>query len=453
MPGDAPRASLSPAASLHCSGTRSEAVSASQARLRSAEERRPLPAVRRSAPRRCFSPGKVGLVLVFVLALWLCFGCVPARSMSPSHRLLMRARVSSMFEHGYSSYLRYAFPHDELRPLSRSFTDSLAELGNAARPAGSSYEGVALTLIDSLSTLAVMGRRADFEDGIARVRRSVHFNVSVRVNVFEANIRLLGGLLSAHVLAKDRRLNLTDHYHDDALLTLAVDLGRRLLPAFDTPTGIPYAWVNLRTGVEAGETREQCTAGVGTLLMEFALLSYLSRDDVFYRRADAALSALLAMRSPLGLFGNTLTVDRAQWTNANAGIGAGVDSFYEYLLKSYVLLGSRKYLHAFDAAYGAVLRHLRHGHWYIEADMNSGAPQHLQFQSLHSFFPGLQSAAGRLPAGARLLRRLLLPVDALPGAARALRAARAAGAQQRALLPAQAGAHGERLLPVPRGPR
>ena len=271
------------------------------------------------------------LALLVLLALQLSL----VASMSLSHRAELRARVSSMFVHGYSSYLRYAFPHDELKPLSRSFTDSLAELGNARRPASSAYQGVALTLIDSLSTLAVLGLRSDFLDAIDRVRHFVRFNVSVRVNVFEVNIRLLGGLLSAHVLATDRRLQLLDEgaYTDDVLLTLARDLGERLLPAFNTPTGIPYAWVNLQSGVEAGETREQCTAGVGTLLMEFGLLSYLTRNDSYYQRADRALTSLLAMRSPLGLYGNTLTIDKAQWTNHNAGIGAGVDSFFEYLLK------------------------------------------------------------------------------------------------------------------------
>ena len=297
------------------------------------------------AARGCHSPQRLCGRLPWVRAAWLAvlsllllllLQAPPAQCMTTAHRLELRGRVSSMFAHGYSSYLRYAFPHDELKPLSRSFTDSLAELGNAQRPASSTYQGVALTLIDSLSTLAVLGLRAEFLDAIQRVRTHVRFNVSVRVNVFEANIRLLGGLLSAHVLATDRRLQLLDDgaYTDDVLLTLATDLGERLLPAFNTPTGIPYAWVNLQSGVEAGETREQCTAGVGTLLMEFGLLSYLTRNESFFARADRALTALLAMRSPLGLYGNTLTVDKAQWTNHNAGIGAGVDSFFEYLLKA-----------------------------------------------------------------------------------------------------------------------
>lgn len=67
------------------------------------------------------------------------------------------------------------------------------------------------------------------------------FDVDVRVNVFEANIRLLGGLLSAHMLAEDSvhgpKLMLHSAY-SGGLLDLALDLGRRLMPAFTaSPTG------------------------------------------------------------------------------------------------------------------------------------------------------------------------------------------------------------------------
>lgn len=62
----------------------------------------------------------------------------------------------------------------------------------------------------------------------------VSFDVDVRVNVFEANIRLLGGLLSAHLLASDQRLGriLMPGGYAGGLLDLAHSLGLRLLPAF-----------------------------------------------------------------------------------------------------------------------------------------------------------------------------------------------------------------------------
>eukprot|EP01035_Chromulina_nebulosa_P048586 gene48586-65940_t len=64
------------------------------------------------------------------------------------------------------------------------------------------------------------------------------FAVDGEVSVFETSIRLVGGLLSAHHACGD-----------PVLLAKARDLADRLLPAFDTPTGMPYPYINLKTGV------------------------------------------------------------------------------------------------------------------------------------------------------------------------------------------------------------
>lgn len=62
---------------------------------------------------------------------------------------------------------------------------------------------------------------------------------------------------------------------------MAEDVARRLLPAFDTPTGMPYGTVNLHSGVPLGETTVTCTAGVGTFILEFGTLSRLTGDEIF----------------------------------------------------------------------------------------------------------------------------------------------------------------------------
>jgi mannosidase alpha-like ER degradation enhancer 1 len=93
-------------------------------------------------------------------------------------------------------------PDDELKPLSGTYTDSLGELGNAV-PKSLGYRGVAMTLIDALDTLAVVGNRSAFSRAVRWIGANVNFDIDLRVNVFETNIRLLGGLLSAHLLAMD----------------------------------------------------------------------------------------------------------------------------------------------------------------------------------------------------------------------------------------------------------
>lgn len=84
------------------------------------------------------------------------------------------------------------------------------------------------------------------------------------------------------------------------LLELAKDLGFRLLPAFNTTTGIPHARINLRNGMKSDElkhSRETCTACAGTMLLEFAALSRLSGEPIFEKKAHAAMDALWRIRN------------------------------------------------------------------------------------------------------------------------------------------------------------
>ena len=62
---------------------------------------------------------------------------------------------------------------------------------------------------------------------------------------------------------------------------------------------------------------------------------------MFETVAKAALRALWAMRTPLDLLGSSLDVSARLWYHAHGGIGAGADSFYEYLLKAHLLFGAR----------------------------------------------------------------------------------------------------------------
>lgn len=101
-----------------------------------------------------------------------------------------------------------------------------------------------LTLIDSLDTLVVLNDRAGFEAAVRNVIRSVSFDVNTKPQIFETNIRVLGGLLSGHLFASRTGQPFHLPWYRGELLTMAHDLGQRLLPAFSTPTGLPYARVS-----------------------------------------------------------------------------------------------------------------------------------------------------------------------------------------------------------------
>jgi len=223
-------------------------------------------------------------------------------------------------------------------------------------------------------------QRQRFHHAVWEVVQKLRLDQDVSVSVFETNIRVVGGLLSAHTLmvmdmaaASSARqagrynefLNSYPSFLCDAppkvhaetlrrqrptfgsagasvneevpmgwtvpyanqLLLLADELGRRLLPAFDTPTGIPFGSVNLRHGVKDDESPITCTACATTFLLEFGLLSELTGDPVFSRAARRATEAVAGRRSELGLVGGHIHVETGGWTHVDSGVGSYFDSF------------------------------------------------------------------------------------------------------------------------------
>lgn len=277
--------------------------------------------------------------------------------LSQEEILALRAESEAMFAHGFDSYMRHALPRgaDELRPLScsgRRYDER--ERGTLDDSLG----GFSLTLVDSLDMLALMGNWTAFESAITEVQATVDFENDVFVSVFEVNIRVLGGLLSAHQLAERFEHLLPSGRYDGGLLHKARDLGERLLPAFDTPTGLPIHRINLRTGkAMEGERSDTCTAAAGSMLVEMGLLSRLTGDARFESAARGAVDFLWNKRSRLGLVGSMIDTNRGHWTSSTTGVGAGVDSFYEYLLKAHLLLGDGALYDAFTASYDAIQMH------------------------------------------------------------------------------------------------
>ena len=166
---------------------------------------------------------------------------------APVDSAAMAARVKVEFRHAWDNYRRYAWGHDELKPLSRKPRDWYGQ-------------SLLMTPVDALDTLVLMGFKKEADADRELIATKLDFDKDIYVKNFEITIRLLGGLLSGYQLTGDERL-----------LHKAEDLGTRLLPAFDSPTGLPYVNVNLRTGKTRGV--ESNPAETGTLLLDFCTLS------------------------------------------------------------------------------------------------------------------------------------------------------------------------------------
>ncbi|XP_067410604.1 ER degradation-enhancing alpha-mannosidase-like protein 2 isoform X2 [Emydura macquarii macquarii] len=292
-----------------------------------------------------------------------------------------RERVKAMFYHAYNNYLENAFPYDELRPLTCDGQDT--------------WGSFSLTLIDALDTLLILGNVSEFQRVVNVLQKSVDFDIDVNASVFETNIRVVGGLLSAHLLSKKAGVEVEVGWPcSGPLLRMAEEAARKLLPAFQTPTGMPYGTVNLLHGVNPGETPVTCTAGIGTFIVEFATLSHLTGDQVFEDVARKALKALWKNRSDIGLVGNHIDVVTAKWVAQDAGIGAGVDSYFEYLVKGAILLHDEELMSMFLDYNKAISNYTKFDDWYLWVQMYKGTVSMPVFQSLEAYWPGLQSLTG-----------------------------------------------------------
>src|SRR5213595_855886 len=226
--------------------------------------------------------------------------------------------------------------------------------------------------------LHVILMHLDAEAARARslIVNDLSFDRDIYVKNFEITIRLLGGLLSSYQLTGDK-----------APLERGRRLGNRLLPIFNSPTGLPYVYVNLRTG----HTRDAVTnpAETGTLLLEFGTLSKLTGRPVFYEKAKRALVETFRRRSPLGLVGQSINVETGAWTNTDSHISGGIDSYYEYLWKCWLLFGDKDCRDMWEASIPAVNKYLADetgsGLWYGHADMQTGKRTETTYGALDAF--------------------------------------------------------------------
>ena len=321
--------------------------------------------------------GALALLLAFVLwAAWLtplasAAGADARASLAVDEGALADS-VRQELLHCWHAYVSYAWGHDEVRPLSKEFHDWYKQ-------------PVLMTPVDALDALLLMGFKAQADSARALIVERLSFDRDDRVQVFEVTIRLLGGLLSGYQMSGDRRL-----------LDLADSLGRRLLPAFDSATGMPYRYVNLHTGGPSDPRSNP--AEIGTLLLEFGTLAKLTKKPIYYDRAKRAVMQLYERRSKIGLVGEEIDVETGQWLNPASHVGGGIDSYYEYLLKCWKLFGDKdceRMWRTSIAALNAYLADRSTGQlWYGEVDMNTGKRTASTFGALHAFLPGVMALSG-----------------------------------------------------------
>ncbi len=319
---------------------------------------------------------------VGMAAALLCITLAPGCQTSPEETRSndLAARAKTEFLHAWTGYKQYAWGHDALRPLSRTSHD---------------WYGTSLMMspVDALDTLVLMKLDAEADQTRELIATKLSFDRDIYVKNFEITIRLLGGLLSGYQLTGDKRL-----------LSLADDLGRRLLPAFNSPTGMPYVMVNLRTGAVRNPVSNP--AETGTLLLEFGTLSKLTGNPIYYDKAKRALVETYKRRSHLGLVGSSINVETGAWIDTDSHISGGIDSYYEYLWKCWLLFGDKDCLKMWQTSIPAINQYLaddlRGELWYGHANMQTGVRTETTYGALDAFFPALLALSGDLDRARRL---------------------------------------------------
>jgi len=234
-----------------------------------------------------------------------------------------RDKVKAMMQHAWDGYEKYAWGKNEVRPVSLR--------GHSASIFGSSSMGA--SIVDALDTLYIMGMTEEYRRGRQWVEENLDVNkMSGDISVFETNIRYVGGLLSIYALTGD------DLYREKAL-----HVAQKLTPAFKTPTGIPYALVNMRTGTAKNygwaSGGSSILSEFGTLHMEFAYLSDITGEPLFRNLVERVRTVIQESSKPNTLYPNYLNPKTGKWGQQHTSMGALGDSFYEYLLKEWLRSG------------------------------------------------------------------------------------------------------------------
>jgi hypothetical protein len=264
--------------------------------------------------------------------------------------------VRAEFLHAWSAYKRFAWGADEVKPVSERPSNFFVE-----------NHAFGLSIIEALDTLYVMELDDELDACVSWLRANVEFDVDGSVQMFEAVIRMVAGLISGFYATGEW-----------FLLDAARDLADRLLVCFTkSPTGAPYRFANLKTG--AVSDPKSNLAEIGSNILEFGDLTRLLGDDKYLNASLKAYEAVITKRSPLNLLGTNFDIERGAFVGtSDVAPDEPADSFYEYLWGGWQMLGNEQ-THAWyrmltDAILKYKVTHVGAHLWFQPVDYRTGAP-------------------------------------------------------------------------------
>lgn len=267
-----------------------------------------------------------------------------------------RERVKEAFILSWDAYERYAWGYDEFHPVSKH--------GKQMTP-----KGMGWIIVDALDTMILMNLTSRVQHAREWITTSLDYDQDQEVNTFETTIRMLGGLLSAHYLSTEypHLAPLTEDDEgasgEDLYLEKSRDLADRLIGAFDSPSGIPFASVNLKTnkGVPSHDDGgASSTAEAATLQLEMKYLTKLTGETEYWERAEKVMKIIDDNGMEDGLLPIYIYANTGNFRGSNIRLGSRGDSYYEYLIKQYLQTSKEEpiYEELWDEALNGVRKHL-----------------------------------------------------------------------------------------------
>ncbi|KAF4635558.1 hypothetical protein G7Y89_g2538 [Cudoniella acicularis] len=296
----------------------------------------------------------LGIFGTFVIAALYFLG--PEKAGSKIDWLDRRERVKEAFILSWDAYDRYAWGYDEFHPISKK--------GRQMTP-----KGMGWIIVDALDTMMLMNLTSRLSHAREWLSTKLDYEQDQEVNTFETTIRMLGGLLSAHYLSTEfpDMAPLTDDDEgaagEDLYLEKAKDLADRIMGAFESPSGIPYASVNLKTSqgvVSHADGGASSTAEAATLQLELKYLTKLTGETFYWEKAEKVIKIIDDNGMEDGLLPIYIYAHDGHFRGSNIRLGSRGDSYYEYLIKQYLQTSKEEpiYEELWDEALAGVQKHL-----------------------------------------------------------------------------------------------
>ncbi|KKY19521.1 putative mannosyl-oligosaccharidealpha-mannosidase [Phaeomoniella chlamydospora] len=269
---------------------------------------------------------------------------------------LRRQSVKEAFLISWEGYEKYAWGLDEYHPISKNGRNMVAG-------------GMGWIIVDALDTAMIMNLTSCVKHARDWISTSLHYDAHHEVNTFETTIRMLGGLLSAHYLSTtfpDLAPLTEDDVSqpgEDLYIEKATDLADRILGAFDTPSGIPFASFNLNTstGIPShADGGASSTAEAATTQLEFKYLAKLTGEPHYWEKVERVIEVIDSNHMPGGLLPIYIYPSTGNFRGENIRLGSRGDSYYEYLIKQYLQTSKAEpvYLEMWNEALAGVKEYL-----------------------------------------------------------------------------------------------